>query len=245
MKNAPFRLAAFGLLITIIRIAMFVAIIDSGFGPALGNFFAGAFAVFLAGSLYVASFYARYEKTRAAGLAGLVIFGIADLWFNEATVVFYTSGSNLVTPESNFLGIEADWLRSFMQITAVGFGALPTIGSVVLGFMQAGAAQVVAVNKPNALQRIGIALSKIVVSWGVAIAVKLESSAPKDGNFTQDSTAFPDDWRKLSVSQKKVLARMSKTEIVAAAHIEPRSADNWIASLRREGYLAELPKLEK
>lgn len=244
MKNAPFRLAAFGLMITIIRIAMFVAIIDSGFGPMLGKTFAAAFAIFIAGSVYVSSFFLRHKKTRWAGIAGLAIFGAADLWFNEATVVYYTSIASLVPPESNFLGITQDTLRYFMQLTALGFGVLPTLGAVVLGFMQAGAGEVVAINKPNALQRIGIALSKIVVSWGVAVAVKLESSAPRGGNFAQDIGAFPADWRKVTVSQKKLLARMSKNEIIQAAHIEPRSADNWIANLKREGYLVEQPRLK-
>lgn len=244
MKNAPFRMAAFGLLITILRIAMFVAIIDSGFGPMLGRIFAAAFAIFIAGSVYVSSFFVRHPKTRVAGIAGLIIFGAADLWFNEATVVYYTSAASLVPPNSNFLGVTSDDLRYFMQLTAIGFGILPTLGATVLGFMQAGAGEVTAINKPNWIQRIGIALSKIVVSWGVAVAIKLESSAPRNGNFAQDIGTFPDDWRKVTVSQKKLLARMSKNEIVQAAHIEPRSADNWIANLKREGYLIEQPRLK-
>jgi hypothetical protein len=234
LRSAPFRLAAFGLLITIVRIAMFVAIIDSGFGPALGKIFAGAFAVFIAGGVYVSSFFVRPPRTRKAGAAGLIVFGVADLWFNEATVVFYTSSASLVGPDSNFLGISAESIRYFMQITALGFGVLPTLGAAVLGWMQAGALEVTSLNKPGIWARMGTALGKIVVGWGVAVAIRLESEAKQVGNNGQDVAVFPDDWRKLTASQKKQLERMSDREIAAAANITLRSAQNWLRDLAEE-----------
>lgn len=230
MKDAPFRLAIFGLLITVLRIAMFVAVIDSGFGDFLGRIFSILFAIFIAGGVYISSFFVRHKKTRLGGIAGLLLFGFADLWFNEATVVFYTSSAQIVTPESTFIGLKADTLRSAMQFTALGFGALPTLGAAVLGWMQAGAAEVTSLNKPGSLARIVAAMSKIVVSWGVAVAVKLESSAklsPQEGG--QVSVIQPKlDWRLLTDAQRYELVGKAPREIRKLyPSLSEKSSENW------------------
>lgn len=226
MKNAPYKMAFLGLSITILRIAMLVAIIDSGFGPMLGKFFAGAFAIFLAGSTYVSSYFVRHQKTRAAGAVGLAVFGIADLWFNEATVVYYTSAASLVGPESTFLGIDAGRIREFMQWTALGFGFLPTLGSAVLGWMQAGAGEVTALNRPGIAARIGTALSKLVVSWAAGFAIKLESQAKvSEKDDWKDRVKY--DWRLLSVSERRNLPATPDEIRKLYPGMEVKTSENW------------------
>lgn len=240
MKTAPYKLAFFGILITVLRIAMLIAVIDGGFGAMLSKLFAGAFAVFIAVGVYVSSFFVRHEKTRWAGGAGLFLFGFADLWFNEATVVYYTSSAQLIAPTSNFLGIGAGYLTYIMQATALGFGGLPTLGAAVLGWMQSGAAQVAELNRVGLAGRISAALGKAVTGWGIGIAIKLEGgkrNAERPSQYSPNNdggngTAIVRRWSSLTAAEGAKLPQMSRGQIMALFGISDGAAGEWLRRLR-------------
>jgi len=251
MKEAPFRLALFSILITVIRIALFVFIIDKGYGETLGKIFAVTFAFLMAAGTYLSAFSVRFKNSRWAGLAGLALFGAGDLLFNEAAVVYVTSSATLIPPESNFLNMSSSDLLYSMQVLTLVFGAMPTLAAAVLGWMQASFYKVTELNKAGLMGRISTALGRIVMSWGVGIAVRFEGGKKGSGNFRKDSEEYEGknaevlrwDWRRLSDQEKEELRGKEPRKIREEyTGMDGKTSENWYFRANGRKY-SEVKKL--
>lgn len=233
MKEAPFKLALFSILITVIRIALFVFIIDKGYGETLGKVFAVTFAFLMAAGTYLSAFSVRFPNSRWAGLAGLLLFGAGDLLFNEAAVIYVTSSATLIPPESNFLNMSNTELLYSMQVLTLVFGAMPTLAAAVLGWMQASFYKVAELNKAGLMGRISSALGRIITGWGVAVAVRFEGGKNNrkvtesyGGESTRQSDGY--DWRSLSDTERANLTGKDTRQITQLyPGIPERTALNW------------------
>jgi hypothetical protein len=231
MREAPFKLALFSILITVIRIAMFVLVIDKGYGTALARLFAISFAFLMAAGTYLSAFAIRFKNSRGWGIFALIIFGLGDFTFNEAAVIYVTSSNILIPPESTFLNwTEADLLHKMQQLT-LAFGAMPTLAAAVLGGMQASFYKVTELNKAGLIGRITAAFGKIITGWGFGMAIKLEGKLPKvtvngGGDKSRQSDGY--DWRLLSDADRADLVGKDTRQIMAIYPGMPeRTALNW------------------
>ena len=226
MRHNPQRLAFFFILITITRVAMFVAL-----GLNVG-WFGYAFAIGLAAGVYVSAYFLRFKEAKWAAISTLAIFMLADLWFNEFENIRTVSTSQLISDNANFMNIDANTIRYGMQFSALVFGAFPTVAAALLGWLQA-SAETVQVLKTR--------------SWfgkfGVGIVAKFERYFPeiedKAKNFPQISTSVPGKlltdggnrrnlrWAELSAEEKAKLPNFSAGQIVSLYGGSPRRARMW------------------
>lgn len=162
MRKTPQFLAFLFILITIGRVAAFIE-----FGLHVG-WTAKIFAVALAVGVYVTAYFLRYKETRIPAGIGLAFFTIMDLWFNEFELIRVLSAVSMVAPESNFMNWDAEKLHFALQVSALAFGAFPTIAAGVLGWLQAGADRVATLKT-----------RRINLPFAVAFAAKIQSWIPE------------------------------------------------------------------
>lgn len=156
MRHNSFRLAFFFILITITRVAMFVA-----YGLQIG-WMGYAFAVGLAAGVYLTAYFLRFKETKTAAGIALTFFLIADLWFNEFENIRTVSVSTLIDANANFMNFDAETIRYGMQFSALVFGAFPTIAAALLGWLQSGAERVQVLRHRNWFGKLGTSLSKAI-----------------------------------------------------------------------------------
>lgn len=143
MRNLPKLLAFAFIAVTLSRVALLISV---GFKADWQGW---AFAVGLAIGVYLSTYFIRYKETFWPAISATVFFVIVDLWFNEVEIVRTLSASDMIAPSANFLSMNAEYLRGMMQVSALIYGAFPTIAAALLGWLQAWAEKV-ATLKPRA-----------------------------------------------------------------------------------------------
>ena len=232
MRNSPYYLALFAIFITVVRIAMFVFVIDKGYGEMLGRLFAASFAFVMAGGTYLSAFAVRFRNSRFAGIVGVILFGTGDLIFNEAAVVYVTSSAILVPPESSFLGYTAGELIFGLQVLVLVFGAFPTLGAASLGFMQSSFYEVKELNKPGVWSKVGRGFVKWAATFGIQVGGG-KVSEKVSGKKSESSKKY--DWRLLSDDTKaEIVGKDVRNLEIMFPGIERKTAENWF--FRANGY---------
>lgn len=235
MKNAPYNLSAFFIVITIVRVAVFV-VTGLNLGP-LGY----AFAVGIAAGVYVSSYYLQFKETKGRALAGLALFLLADLWFNVFEVVRSTSTAQLVPPEANFLGLPSESLRTGMQWSAIAFGILPTLAAAILGWLQGGVSQVKSLNRPGPAARIVAAIARMLAGITIGAAVWFERKAGIASNNGDNlpyvdgqvvANRKPKRIGQLNQSDIAFIAKASREAVMAEFNVSNGTAGNWISAAR-------------
>lgn len=226
MRKLPARLAAFFILITILRVANFAV-----YGLKIGTL-GYAFAVGLAIGVYASAYFVRFKETRVAAVFGLILFGAGDLWFNEFELMRSLSTEQLLPPDANFLHFTNESLIKGMQITAVIYGAFPTIAAIVLGYMQSGAEKVGSLKVRQWFGRFGIKIQAIFESFfpetsdkGGSVTTTTQQLPGNNGNGNEYGIAVR--WETLTARQKEEIAGMSTRAIIAAYAVKSRTARNW------------------
>lgn len=235
MRKAPQFIATLFLIITLGRVADFVSngLGDGGNGP----FFSAALAV----GVYVVSFFTRWKISRNAARVGIIAFIGVDLLFNLMELTRTLSAKNMIVEGSNFLGMERATLETLMQISALIYGAFPTLAIGIMGWLQSGADKIDELNQfgktwTKTLQSIG----RIFNGIGVAIAVKIETAAlfvakaasvspgnmpANDGQNGQEVATR--SWKSLTAEDVARIPAMSRAEIRAAFGVSDGTAGNW------------------
>lgn len=224
MRKAPQYLTYFFIVIAVQRVAKYIA--DALHVSVMG----WPFALGIAFGIYVGMYYQGTEKAKKAGKQAAWMFIIVDLIFNEFELIRELSAVQLVAPESNFLGMSQVQLEKGMQITAIIFGALPTLAIGFLGNLQSKADEHWK-DKPTAFGRIGLAIQKMFSKFTVQIALRAEvfaknifpdaenkgTNLPKTakGNLTSADIAFI-----VANNREAIMARFS---------VSDGTAGNWKA----------------
>lgn len=202
MRNNPSRLAIFFVLITITRVATFAV-----FGLQIG-WMGYAFAIGLAAGVYITAYFIRFDETRLPAVVGLVLFLVADMWFNEFENIRTISALALVDNSVNFLSWDAETIRRLMQVSALVFGAFPTIAAAVLGWLQSGAERVRVLKTRNWFGKIGL-----------AFAARIENSFPEVEDRASARLAAPAEKAEISVvadGENQATGRKVRWEEIAA-----------------------------
>lgn len=226
MRKSPSRLALFFILITITRVALFVAV-----GLKIG-WLGYAFAVGLAVGVYVTAYFVRFPQTRLAAGIGLAVFGLADLFFNEAELIRSLSAEQLISPDANFIGIGQEFLRYAMQISAIVFGAFPTIAAAILGWLQSGAERIVVLKSKAWFGQFGVAIAAKAAKW-FPETMDTNISLPNGqlqlpGNSGNGNiVAIKARWEDISASEKAEIAGKTVLQIIAKYGGSARRARMW------------------
>lgn len=230
MRNNPSRLAFFFIVITVTRVALFAV---SGLQVGWMGY---AFAVGLAAGVYLFAYFLRFEESRVPAAIGLVFFLVADMWFNEFENVRTLSTMSLISSDANFLGIDPQSLRYGMQVSALVFGAFPTVAAALLGWLQAGAERVKVLRTRNWFGKLGVAfglkleqffpeVSDVSSHRPAIAAAKPEISAVSDGEITALSRKVR--WEEISSAERSQFPDMSDSQIVTRYGGSIRRARMW------------------
>lgn len=174
MRNMPSRLAVFFVLITIARVAAFAVT-----GLKIG-WLGYALAIGLAAGVYVFAYFLPFVETKWPVVIGLTIFLLTDLWFNEFETIRTVSTMTLVEDNANFLGWDAPTIKGMMQLSALIYGAFPTVAAASLGWLQSRAERVRVLRTRNWFGKIG-----------VAFAARIEHAFPEVSDVAQPRLASP------------------------------------------------------
>lgn len=226
MRKLPSRLAAFFILITIFRVASF-AVLGLNIGP-LGY----AFAVGLAAGVYACAYFIRFKETKIPAAIGLAIFVAVDLWFNEFELIRSLSTQQLLAPEADFLGMNHSAIVKGMQVSAVIYGAFPTIAAAVLGWMQSGAEKVASLKVRHWFGKFGVAIAARFESWFPETSDTrkghvVDAEVLPDGSGNGNTAIVKARWESLSAGQKAEIAGKSDAAIIALYGGSVRRARMW------------------
>lgn len=236
MKKAPAILAVGFILITFFRVSVFLSE-----GMKLG-WLGISFAIALTAGVYVSAYFTQFKETKLAAFAALVPFAVADLWFNEMEMIRALSPETLIAAQANFLNFSADSITRGLHISAVVYGALPTVFAALLGWLQADAEKVASLNKKGWIAQLwaaNVALWKREIQ---ATAVKTfgnqrfaELKSGNEGNqplLSVDESVVSVDagkirWEDLKVADKEEIAAFNTRQIQSKWQVSPRTARNW------------------
>ena len=173
MQKSPYYLAIGFIAITITRVALFAALgLQTGVLGYIFGMVVGAW-------VYVATYWIAREETRWPALVNAAFAVATDLFFNEFELIRTLSSQQMIATGSNFMGVNQEYLRYGMQMSALVFGAIPTLAAALLGWLQSNIAKVKELNKPGGWERTVNAFFRVFSGLGVAIAVKVEGLAVK------------------------------------------------------------------
>lgn len=230
MRNNPSRLAIFFVAITIFRVATFAV-----FGLQIG-WMGYAFAVGLAVGVYLTAYFIRFEESRIPAAIGLAIFLLADMWFNEFENIRTVSTMVLISDEANFLGLDASSIRTGMQVSALIFGAFPTVAAALLGWLQSGAERVKVLRQRTWFGKIGVAFAaRIENAFPVVEDVASRPAATQAAN-SEISGYLPQEnqgivrkirWEEIPVAERDEFPALSDSEIVHRYGGSVRRARMW------------------
>lgn len=233
IRKAPQYLTYFFILISVKRAADYIAI--SLNSPYMGWPFAFGIAL----GIYVGMWYQGDGATKKEGRTVAWTFIIVDLIFNEFDIINNLSTAQLVSNQSNFLGIGQEWLRYGNQATALLFGAVPTLAVAFLGRLQAAADQYWKGKITNS-QRIVNALSKQLANATGGIAFWMEGFAFKGAKGASQSshpvpagdgqviiTATPKKWKQLTAEDVAFISVNGRGQIANRYGISDGAAGNW------------------
>src|SRR5258706_2488644 len=250
MRKIAEHLSFFFIVITVYRVAFYIA-------DALHVGFMGwPFSLGIAGGVYVSMYYTGFnETTQKAAKDAARMFLAVDLIFNEFELIRDLSASQLITPNSNFLGIGPVWLRYGMQITALLFGAIPTLGVAYLGRLQASVDEAWK-GKLTAWQRITKAVAGLFQNVTGVIAVRIEVAAlrllpdapPQSTNLTTvDGQVTEQKWGELSAEDIAYISANGRKAIQRQLGVSNGTAGNWKSRIKKGDRpwpsIKELPKI--
>ena len=202
----------------------------------------------LAIGVYLSFFFVRQPKVRTAAIFGIIVFGGADLFFNEFALIRTVSAKALIEADSSFVWIKADKLQIANQIVALAYGVLPTLASAILGWIQGGVDKLTDGDlKYSPPERVIRALIKGLDSWVGKIAIRVEGVAyASGGNATNtrenngvvdadfSEVVTPKRWSDLT--QKDVdwiltKRKNARVAIMARYQVSNGTAGNWLKDL--------------
>lgn len=193
---------------------------------------------------------------RAPAIASGLFFIVIDLIFNEGEIVRSLAPQDLVPPESNFIGFERDAIRAAMQVSALLFGAVPTLAVALLGWLQGaidGNVPIPATWHSRIARAIGQAGAKLAdkvasqfelvlaTRFGLQVGAKKESRG--SGNSADDVT--PKKWAELNAEDIKYIESHSRGQVAYKFAVSDGSAGNWKRDVR-DGIMpwsSKLPQL--
>ena len=250
MRRAPQYLTYFFIVISVQRVAEYIA---SSLHVAWMGW---PFAFGIAFGVYVGMWYRGEAQTEKAARNAAWMFILVDLVFNEFELISELSATQLVPPTSNFLGIGQAYLTYGMQISALLFGAIPTLAIAFLGRLQ-NAADGYWKGKITNVQRVKNSLTKMFSEFTGAIAIKFEgyasgfiknaqsqgTSVPVvDGQVVTPAT--PKRWKQLTADDVSYISANGRGQVMAHFGISDGAAGNWkadIAAGKRPWKSAKLP----
>lgn len=232
MKRAPYLLALFAIAITIYRSAIFGS---EGLQQGWQGWSA---AIVVACGVYVGFYFMRTKRTRTAGIVVGGVSVLVDLWINEFELIRVLSTSQLIAPDANFLGFNSEFIRFAMQLTALGYGAFPTILAALLGWLQGAVDQEPAFNKPGSFSRLISAIFGALGNFVAAMAIKIEimagikASAGFAGNLPNNLPGSPAQvpvrrWHTLSAEEIAKIPGMSREMMMTIFGISDGTAGDW------------------
>lgn len=232
MRRAPLLLAFFFIAITVYRVSTYTSI------SLRQDWLGYCFGVGTALGVYVSAYAATKPKARWWGIGGLVVFGLADLLFNELELVINMSSGDIVQSNSNFIGMDAVTLKHLVQFSAIAFGFLPTVFAGILGGMQAAIEKVPELNKQGALSRLFSALFGIFGNMATAMAIRVEimagvrQIAGGDNNPPNMLPGVPmkvtrRGWHTLSADEVATIPGMSREMMMTIFGISNGAAGDW------------------
>jgi len=187
VRKAAQYLAIFFVITQVDRVATFIHL----YQPADTLFYvllSYGQSIGLAIGVYLSFFFVRQPKVKWAAVCGIVVFGGADLFFNEFALIRTVSAKALIEANSSFVWIPAEYLQVANQVVALAYGVLPTLASAILGWIQGGVDKLTDADmKPTVWVRIQRSLVKWFDNWTVRGAVQLEAFASRSGGNATNS----------------------------------------------------------
>ncbi len=216
----------------------------------------------LAIGVYLSFFFIRQPKVRFAAIAGIIVFGGSDLFFNEFALIRTVSHKALIEADSSFVWIPAQTLQVANQVVALAYGVLPTLASAILGWIQGGVDKLTDADmKPTVWVRIQRSLVKWFDNYTVRAAFAIEAVASRSGGSATDSrgndgiidgdsveVVTPKKWNDLNQRDVDwILTKRKKARgaIEAKYQVSNGTAGNWLKDLangERPWQNAKLPE---
>lgn len=202
----------------------------------------------LAIGVYLSFFFVRQQKVKWPAIFGIVIFGGADLFFNEFALIRTVSAKALIEAGSSFVWIKAEQLQIANQIVALAYGVLPTLASAILGWIQGGVDKLTdAELRYTPIERVIRSLNKWFDNWTIRGAVAIEAVASRSGGNatnTKDNSgiidaetseiATPKKWNDLTqrdVDWILTKRKNARGAIQARFQVSNGTAGNWLKDL--------------
>jgi hypothetical protein len=247
MRKAAQYLAVFFIITQVDRVANFIHLYQPAdnlfyvllsYGQSLG----------LAIGVYLSFFFVRQPKVRWAAIVGIIVFGGADLFFNEFALIRTVSAKALIEADSSFAWISAEYLQVANQIVALAYGVLPTLASAILGWIQGGVDRLTdAELKPTILARVQKALLKMFDNYTVRAAIGIEAVASRSGGVASNTrgndvnndvdsseVVTPKKWNDLNqrdVDWILTKRKNARGAIQAKYQVSNGTAGNWLKDL--------------
>lgn len=202
----------------------------------------------LAIGVYLSFFFVRQPKVKWAAVAGIIVFGGADLFFNEFALIRTVSAKALIEADSSFVWIPAETLQVANQIVAIAYGVLPTLASAILGWIQGGVDKLTDSElRYTPIERAIRAMNKGLDGWAGRIAVRIEGVAFTSGGVAQNQNgnsgiidaetsevATPKKWNDLNqrdVDWILTKRKNARGAIMARFQVSNGTAGNWLKDL--------------
>lgn len=202
----------------------------------------------LAIGVYLSFFFVRQPKVKWPAIFGIIVFGGADLFFNEFALIRTVSNKALIEADSSFVWITAEQLQIANQIVALAYGVLPTLASAILGWIQGGVDKLTDSDlRYTPIERAIRALNKGFDGWMGRIAIRVEGVAVSSGGSATNTSGnssiidgeipevvTPKKWNDLN--QKDIEWILTKRKnargaIMARYQVSNGTAGNWLKDL--------------
>lgn len=247
MRKAAQYLAIFFVITQVDRVANFIHL----YQPADTLFYvllSYGQSIGLAIGVYLSFFFVRQPKVRFAAWAGIIVFGGADLFFNEFALIRTVSAKALIEADSSFVWIPAEILQVANQIVALAYGVLPTLASAILGWIQGGVDKLTDADlKPTVWTRIQRSTVKWFDNYTVRAAFAMEAIASKNGGVATNTNGndgsidaefsevvTPKKWNDLNqrdVDWILTKRKNARGAIQAKFQVSNGTAGNWLKDL--------------
>jgi len=247
MRKAAQYLAIFFVITQVDRVANFIHL----YQPADTLFYvllSYGQSIGLAIGVYLSFFFVRQPKVKWAAIFGIIVFGGADLFFNEFALIRTVSAKALIEADSSFVWITAEYLQVANQVVALAYGVLPTLASAILGWIQGGVDKLTDSDmKPTVWARITRSLVKMFDNYTIRAAVAIEATAsrsggnatnPKDNDGIIDGDSVeivtPKKWNDLNqrdVDWILTKRKNARGAIQAKYQVSNGTAGNWLKDL--------------
>lgn len=247
MRKAAQYLAIFFIITQVDRVAHFIHL----YQPSDTTFYrllSYGQSIGLAIGVYLSFFFVRQPKVKWAATAGIIVFGLTDLFLNEFALIRTVSAKSLIEANSSFVWIPAEYLQVANQVVALAYGVLPTLASAILGWIQGGVDKLTDTElRYTPIERAIRAVNKWFDGWAVRAAVRVEAVAvASGGNATNTSgnqtiiegdsveIATPKKWN--DINQRDVdwiltPRKKAREAIMAKYQVSNGTAGNWLKDL--------------